>query len=158
MYRGRKAASKTARSHGKAIITAARRGESSGRAWAARLVEAASGPRPKRYGGSPWRIAPSVGPSHDMEAVLLATLQEPCRRTHQFTRRGRCNGVVSLKTGMRPRSWCNAWFGRVSDQEPHKAASEILKTKPPRNALAWVRPARTRDQCSKPRLDAFQQS
>src|SRR5947208_259479 len=32
-------------------------------------------------------------------------------RTHKFTRRGRCNGVVSRENKMRPRSWCNAWFG-----------------------------------------------
>jgi len=31
-------------------------------------------------------------------------------RAHQFTRRGRCNDVVSRETKMRPRSWCNAWF------------------------------------------------
>jgi hypothetical protein len=29
----------------------------------------------------------------------------------KFTRRGRCNGVVSRETTMRPRSRCNAWFG-----------------------------------------------
>ena len=34
-----------------------------------------------------------------------------CRITQKFTRRGRCNGVVSRKTEMRPRSRCNAWFG-----------------------------------------------
>src|SRR5262249_50462809 len=34
-------------------------------------------------------------------------------RTHQFTRRGRCNGVASRETRMRPRSRCNAWFGRL---------------------------------------------
>ena len=33
------------------------------------------------------------------------------RRTQQFTRRGRCNGVVAREIRMRPRSWCNAWFG-----------------------------------------------
>src|SRR5258707_1999533 len=32
------------------------------------------------------------------------------RRTKQFTRRGRCNGVVSRETSMRPRSRCNALF------------------------------------------------
>lgn len=31
--------------------------------------------------------------------------------TPQFTRRGRCNGVVSRETRMRPRSACNVWFG-----------------------------------------------
>ena len=31
--------------------------------------------------------------------------------THKFTRRGRCNGVVSREKRMRPRSECNAWFG-----------------------------------------------
>src|SRR5262249_1556224 len=30
----------------------------------------------------------------------------------QFPRRGRCNGVMSSETRMRPRSWCNAWFGQ----------------------------------------------
>jgi hypothetical protein len=33
------------------------------------------------------------------------------RQTPQFTRRGRCNGVVSRETRMRSRSECNIWFG-----------------------------------------------
>jgi len=32
---------------------------------------------------------------------------------HQFTRRGRCNGVVPREKRMRPRSECNAWFGQA---------------------------------------------
>ena len=33
------------------------------------------------------------------------------RLTTQFTRRGRCNGVVARENRMRPRSECNALFG-----------------------------------------------
>jgi hypothetical protein len=44
------------------------------------------------------------------ETVILSTAQR-FSSTYQFTRRGRCNGVVSRETRMRPRSRCNAWFG-----------------------------------------------
>src|ERR1019366_1993151 len=51
----------------------------------------------------------------------------PSCRTKQFTRRGRCIGVVSRETSMRPRSECNAWILLM----PHKKdepASQVKRT------------------------------
>src|ERR1019366_8637567 len=48
-------------------------------------------------------------------------------RTFEFTRRGRCNGVVSRENRMRPRSACNTWILLM----PHKKdepASQVKRT------------------------------
>jgi len=47
------------------------------------------------------------------ETVILSTAQR-FSSTKEFTRRGRCNGVVSRETRMQPRSRCNAWFGTAA--------------------------------------------
>src|SRR5262249_26857104 len=66
----------------------------------------------ERNGGSPCQITSSVRSSPAIEVGVFAAIREPRRRTIQFTRRGRRNDAVSRETKMRPRSRCNAWFGR----------------------------------------------
>src|ERR1019366_6328056 len=60
-------------------------------------------------------------------AAVCKWVVQPRRRTHQFTRRGRCNGVVSRENRMRPRSECNGWFGGFGFTS------------------RWIRPSRIRD-------------
>src|ERR1019366_4079269 len=48
-------------------------------------------------------------------------------RTFEFTRRGRCNGVVSRENRMRPRSWCNAWI-LLMPRKKDEPASQVKRT------------------------------
>ena len=57
------------------------------------------------------RCGPSAASCKQWIRPTFVSPRNLCRRTTKLTRRGRCKDAVSREKRMRPRSWCNTWFG-----------------------------------------------